>query len=63
MAGLTKVQRHNRMMDRIFSEARRLEKDPVTKSYRRHQRNIGVATKDKGSHYPGPKANALNNAK
>ena len=63
MAGLTKAQRHNRMMDRIFSEAKRLEKDPVTKSYRRHQRNIGVAVKDKGSHYPGPKHKALDHAK
>lgn len=55
----TGAQRYNARMDKIFSEAKRLEKDPSTKSYRRHQRNIGVAVKDKGSHYPGPKSKAL----
>ena len=49
------------MMSKVFSEAARLRKDPVTKSYRRHQRNIGIATKDKGYNYPGPKAKALEN--
>lgn len=55
----TGAQRYNARMDKIFAEAKRLEKDPVTKSYRRHQRNIGVAEKDKGSHYPGPKKLAM----
>lgn len=59
----TGAQRYNDRMDKIFSEAKRLEKDPATKSYRRHQRNIGVAIKDKGSHYPGPKHKALDNVK
>lgn len=55
----TGAQRRNSRMDKIFETAKRLEKDPTTKSYRRHQRNIGVAVKDKGSHYPGPKGRAL----
>ena len=59
----TGAQRYNARMDKIFSEAKRLEKDPATKSFRRHQRTIGVAGKDKGSHYPGPKARALESVK
>lgn len=57
------AQRYNNRMDKIFKRAKELEKDPVTKSYRRHQRNIGVAIKDKGSHYPGPKHKALSKAR
>jgi hypothetical protein len=46
-------------MDKIFEEAKRLKKDPTVKSYRRHQRNIGVAVKDRGDQYPGAKSKAI----
>jgi len=59
----TGAQRYNDRLHAIFAKAKELEKDPVTKSYRRHQRHIGMAFKDKGSHYPGPKSKALDKLK
>lgn len=61
--GLTRAQRHNRMMDRIFSEAERLKKDPSIKSFKKHQVKIGKAHKYHGDQYPGPKSRAIEKAK
>ncbi len=55
----TGAQRYNARMDKIFAEAERLKKDPSVKSFKRHQRRIGVAVKDRGDQYPGAKSKAI----
>lgn len=57
--GLTKAQRHNKMMDRVFDQYHKNRKDPAIKSFKKHQVKIGKATHDHGDQYPGPKAAAL----
>ena len=50
-------------MNKIFEEARRNLKDPFIKSFRRHQRKIGKAVKDRGVDYPGRRSEAIKRAK
>lgn len=57
--GLTRAEKHNRMMDRVFSEHERLKKDPIVKSFKRHQFKTDNAIKDRGDQYPGAKGKAL----
>lgn len=57
--GLTKSQRHNKMMDRVFDNYHKNRKDPAIKSFKKHQYKIGKAVKDHGDMYPGPKTAAL----
>ena len=57
--GLTKAQRHNRMMDKVFDAYHKNRKDPSIKAFKKHQVKIGKAYKDRGDMYPGPKAKAL----
>lgn len=59
--GLTKSEKHNRMMDRVFDQYHKNRKDPVIKSFKKHQVKVGNAIKDKGDMYPGPKSAALKN--
>lgn len=57
--GLTKSERHNRMMDGIFERYHQNRKDPAIKSFRKHQVKIGEAYKDKGDMYPSAKNKAI----
>ncbi len=57
--GLTRSERHNRMMDRVFDQYHKNRKDPAIKSFKKHQVKIGQAHKDRGDQYPGPKSKAL----
>lgn len=47
------------MMDKIFDQYHKNRKDPVIKSFKRHQEKTGKAYKDKGDMYPGAKAKGL----
>lgn len=57
--GLTRAEKHNRMMDKIFDQYHKNRKDPSIKAFKKHQVKIGAAHKDHGDMYPGPKAKAL----
>lgn len=57
--GLTRAEKHNRMMDKVFDQYHKNRKDPAIKSFKKHQVKVGKATHDKGDMYPGPKAKAL----
>lgn len=51
--GLTKSQRHNRMLDRVFEQKKRFDKDPVMKSMHRHGQKTGKEFHYMGTQYPG----------
>lgn len=50
-------------MNKIFDTYKANLKDPSIKSFKRHQRKIGVATKDRGVDYPGSHEKALSKMK
>lgn len=51
--GLTRSERHNRMMDRIFEQKKAFDKDPVMKSIKKNRVKTGKAYHYKGEQYPG----------
>lgn len=55
----TGAQRHNNRMNKIFENYKRNLKDPNIKSFKRHQRKLGIAVKDRGVDYPGPKSSTI----
>lgn len=57
--GLTRSEKHNRMMDKVFSEYEKTKKDPVMKSMKKNRVKIGKATHYHGDQYPGSKHSAL----
>lgn len=57
--GITRSQKHNKMMDKVYSEYEKNKKDPSIKSFKRHQVKLGKALPYKGDQYPGPKHSAL----
>lgn len=57
--GLTRSEKHNRMMDRVFEQKKKSDKDPVMKSIKKNRVRTGKAYHYKGDQYPGPKAKAL----
>jgi len=51
--GLTRSERHNRMMDKVFSDYEKSKKDPVLKSIKKNRVKIGLAHKYMGDEYLG----------